>query len=358
MLSTNLSGSYKILKNQQQSNFNVIELFAGCGGMALGLENAGLRTELLVEFNKNCCETLEKNRPNWTILNEDITQINFTEFENKIDIITGGFPCQAFSHSGERKGFLDTRGTLFFDFSRCIKEVKPKIIIGENVKGLITHKKGETLKIILNTLDELGYQTSYQLLNSQYFDVPQKRERIIIIGTRKDLNIQPIFPRENNYIITLREALKKCPQSDGVKYNQRKKDVMKLVPEGGNWRSLPEEIQKQYMKNSYYQGGGRTGFAKRLSYDEPCLTLTCSPAQTQTERCHPTETRPLTVREYARIQTFPDDWDFMGSLTSQYQQIGNAVPVNMAYHLGKCLIIMLNGETNNYIQEGKQLSLF
>lgn len=358
MLSTNLSGSYKILKNPQQYDFNVIELFAGCGGMALGLENAGLQTELLVEINKNCCETLTKNRPNWQVLNEDVTKIDFTKYKNKIDIVTGGFPCQAFSHAGERKGFLDTRGTLFFDFARCIKEVQPKIIIGENVRGLITHKKGETLAIILKTLDELGYQTSYKLLNAQYFDVPQKRERIIIMGTRKDLNIQPIFPRENNYIITLKEVLKNCPPSDGVKYNQRKKEIMELVPEGGNWRNLPEEIQKQYMKNSYYQGGGRTGFAKRLSYHEPCLTLTCSPAQTQTERCHPIETRPLTVREYARIQTFPDDWEFMGSLTSQYQQIGNAVPINLAFHLGKCLISMLTGEKKISIQEEKQLSLF
>lgn len=354
----NLSASYKILENEKKYNFNIIELFAGCGGMALGLENAGLQTELLVEINKNCCETLAKNRPNWHILNEDVTQIDFTEYENQIDILTGGFPCQAFSHAGERKGFLDTRGTLFFDFARCIKEVKPKIIIAENVRGLITHQKGQTLSIILNTLDELGYHTSYKLLNSQYFDVPQKRERIIIMGTRKDLEIQPIFPQENNYIITLKEALKNCPPSLGVKYNQRKQDVMKLVPEGGNWRNLPEEIQKIYMKNSYYQGGGRTGFAKRLAYNEPCLTLTCSPAQTQTERCHPTETRPLTIREYARIQTFPDDWQFMGSLTSKYRQIGNAVPVNMAYHLGKCLIRMLNGEIKNHTQEGKQLSLF
>ncbi len=196
----------------------------------------------------------------------------------------------------------------------------------------------------------MGYHYSYKLLNASYLDVPQKRERIFIIATRKDLNIKPIFPTENSYIITLKEALKDCPKSQGVSYNQRKKEIMDLVPEGGNWRNLPEEIQKEYMKNSYYQEGGRTGFAKRLSYHEPSLTVTCSPAQTQTERCHPEETRPLTVREYARIQTFPDDWEFMGSLTGQYKQIGNAVPVNMAYHIGKCLIEMLTGKSESYRQ--------
>ena len=358
MSSINLSCPYQILKNNQKSEFNVVELFAGCGGMALGFENAGLKTKLLVEINQNCCKTLQQNRPNWTILNQDVTQLNFKKYYDQIDIVAGGFPCQAFSHAGERKGFLDTRGTLFFDFARCIKEVNPKIVIAENVRGLITHKKGQTLAIILNTLDELGYKTSYKLLKAQYFDVPQKRERIIIMGTRKDLDIKPIFPQENPYIITLKEALKDCPKSEGVAYNPRKKKIMELVPEGGNWRNLPEKIQKEYMKNSYYQEGGRTGFAKRLSYDEPCLTLTCSPAQTQTERCHPTETRPLTIREYARIQTFPDHWQFIGSLTSKYQQIGNAVPVNMAYYIGKCLIEMLNGKSRNYNKQGKQLSLF
>lgn len=164
---------------------------------------------------------------------------------------------------------------------------------------------------------------------------------MIIIACRQDLNIIPIFPIKNNYTISLKDALKNCPTSPGVEYNERKKAIMSLVTPGGNWRNLPLEVQKDYMKNSFYKGGGRTGFAKRLSWDEPCLTITCSPAQTQTERCHPEELRPLNIREYARIQTFPDDWEFTGSLTSQYRQIGNAVPVNMAYHLGKCLIKML-----------------
>ncbi|MEK7519060.1 MAG: DNA cytosine methyltransferase, partial [Patescibacteria group bacterium] len=108
------------------------------------------------------------------------------------------------------------------------------------------------------------------------------------------------------------------------------------------WRDLPVKLQKEYMQASYYMGGGKTGMARRLSWDEPSLTLTCAPAQKQTERCHPEETRPLTVREYARIQTFPDNWDFVGSTAAQYKQIGNAVPVNLGYHMGRCLIAMLD----------------
>ncbi|MEC4987095.1 MAG: DNA (cytosine-5-)-methyltransferase [Oscillatoria sp. PMC 1076.18] len=365
-LQKELSGEYKILEDERKTNFKIIELFAGCGGMALGLENAGLQTNLLVEIDKNCVNTLLTNRPQWQIIHDDVANLNFTKYRGEIDIVAGGFPCQAFSYAGFGKGFADTRGTLFFEFARCVSEVKPKIAIAENVRGLISHQKGKTLAKILKVLDELGYSVTYKLLSAQFLDVPQKRERVIIIAIRKDLNIEPLFPREKNYTISLKEALKNCPSSLGVTYNQRKKAIMELVPPGGNWRNLPVEIQKTYMKQSYYRGGGRTGFAKRLAWNEPALTITCSPAQTQTERCHPDETRPLTVREYARIQTFPDEWEFTGSLTSQYKQIGNAVPVNMAYHLGKALIAMLSKkrererqvsapkisakETTNYIQ--------
>jgi DNA (cytosine-5)-methyltransferase 1 len=119
------------------------------------------------------------------------------------------------------------------------------------------------------------------------------------------------------------------------------------VPQGGYWRDLPDVLQREYMQKSYYLGGGKTGMARRLSLEEPSLTLTCSPAQKQTERCHPTETRPLTVREYARIQTFPDDWEFLGSMSSQYKQIGNAVPVNLSHAIGRSLVGLLNNITEH-----------
>jgi len=181
-------------------------------------------------------------------------------------------------------------------------------------------------------------------LRAQYLDVPQKRERLIIMGVRKDLDLPLLFPKEQDYTVSLKEAILNCPASEGQKYPPKKKAILDLVPPGGYWRDLPVDLQKTYMGASYFMGGGRTGMARRLSWDEPSLTLTCAPAQKQTERCHPEETRPLTVREYARIQTFPDTWKFSGSISSQYKQIGNAVPVNLGYNVGRCLIAMLDNK--------------
>lgn len=171
----------------------------------------------------------------------------------------------------------------------------------------------------------------------------RRPERLIILAVRNDLDIPFIFPKEKDYTISLREALEDCPKSEGQEYPEKKKKIMELIPEGGYWRDLPEDLQKKYMGASYYLGGGKTGMARRLSWDEPSLTLTCAPAQKQTERCHQKETRPLSVREYARIQTFPDDWKFVGSTASQYKQIGNAVPVNLGYHIARGIIAMLDG---------------
>lgn len=337
---------FKVLKSEK-TKFTVIELFSGCGGMALGFENAGLNTEMLVEIDKNAFNTLNKNRPLWKVKHQDIAQVDFTQYKDKIDVVAGGPPCQAFSYAGHSRGFEDTRGTLFFELARCVKEVKPKIVLVENVRGLIRHDQGKTLSTMLRTLEDIGYKPVHRLLRAQFLDVPQKRERVVIVAVRKDLDIPVLFPKEKDYTISVREALRNCPKSDGATYPKRKGEILKLVPPGGYWRDLPIDIQKEYMKRSFYLGGGKTGMARRLSWDEPSLTLTCSPAQKQTERCHPEETRPLTIREYARIQSFPDDWQFTGSTASQYKQIGNAVPVNLAYHIGRCLIAMLEGTCND-----------
>ncbi len=339
---TSSEDGYKILISPKKKNIKVIELFAGAGGTALGFENAGLQHVLLNEIDKNAVATLKKNRPNWNIIHDDIVNIDFSGME--ADVVEGGFPCQSFSYAGKKLGFEDTRGTLFYEFARCIREVRPKVAMGENVRGLLNHDNGATLKTMVMVLNELGYKVHYKVMKAQYLDVPQKRERLVIFAIREDLNIPFIFPREKDYTVSLRETLKNCPDSPGLKYTEKKHKVMSIIPEGGYWRDLSVELQKDYMGASYYHGGGKTGMARRLSWDEPSLTLTCNPAQKQTERCHPSETRPFTVREYARIQTFPDDWEFMGSTMSQYKQIGNAVPVNLAYHLGEAIISMLKGK--------------
>lgn len=335
---------FKVLKSKKTSPYKTIELFAGAGGTALGMHNAGLQHILLNEIDKDASNTLKKNFSNCKVVNADVKSINFTEYKDKIDVVQAGFPCQAFSYAGKRLGFEEARGTMFFEFARCVKETSPKIAIGENVKGLLNHDGGRTLKTMLQVFDDLGYRVMYRILRAQYLDVPQKRERLIILAIRKDLNMPFVFPKEKDYTISLREALVDCPESEGQQYPKRKFEIMQMVPEGGNWRDLPVALQKEYMRGSFHLGGGKTGMARRLSWDEPSLTLTCAPAQKQTERCHPSETRPLTIREYARIQSFPDDWVFCGSASSQYKQIGNAVPVNLGYHVGRCVVAMLNGE--------------
>ena len=332
------------------NEYKVLELFAGAGGLAVGMEKAGLKCVALNEIDKQACETLRTNRPNWNVYEGDIKNFSFFSYHNQVDVVTGGFPCQAFSYAGKRLGFEDARGTLFYEFARVVKEVNPPICIGENVKGLLSHDNGKTLQGMISILDEIGYNVvPVEVLKAINYKVPQKRERLILVGIRKDIDVKYEYPKPYKKIYNLKDALKKgdlfdtnVPKSDGVKYPESKKNVLDLVPPKGYWRDLPLEIQKDFMGASFYLGGGKTGMARRIGWDEPCLTLTCSPAQKQTERCHPDETRPFTVREYARIQTFPDNWHFSGPISQQYKQIGNAVPVNLGREIGYSIIKFLN----------------
>lgn len=343
-----------IVKPKRQ--YTSIELFAGGGGLALGLEQAGFHHIMLNEFNHWACETLRLNRPNWNVVEDDLHNVSFNEYDGKVDFLSGGFPCQAFSYAGKQGGFEDARGTLFFELARAVSECHPKVFMGENVKGLTSHDNGKTIGVIKNTISELGYTLiEPEVLKAIMYKVPQKRERIILVAIRNDIADKVTFKYPDPYkrVVTLRDAffagdLFDCdvPESEGQTYPKRKFEIMHMVPEGGDWRDLPEDIQREYLKGSFHLGGGKTGMARRLALDEPSLTLTCAPAMKQTERCHPTETRPLTTREYARIQTFPDDWKFAGKRDEQYKQIGNAVPVNLAAAVGRSLIRLFNDIEN------------
>lgn len=343
-------------KAAPQKNYVSVELFAGAGGLALGLEKAGFKAVMLNEIDKQACATLRINRPNWRVIEGSIEHIDFSEFVGVCDFLSGGFPCQAFSYAGNKGGFDDARGTLFFQFARAINNIRPKVFLGENVRGLLNHDQGRTLATIKSIIAELGYTlVAPRVLSAMHYRVPQKRERLFLVGIRNDLahGTQFYWP-EPQQVMTLRDALKAgelyptdVPNSEGQSYPPKKKNVLDQIPPGGYWRDLPDAVQREYMKKSYFLGGGKTGMARRLAWDTPSLTLTCSPAQNQTERCHPDETRPLKVREYARIQTFPDDWQFVGSLSAQYKQIGNAVPVNLAHAMGNSLITLLNSLENN-----------
>lgn len=333
--------------------YTLVELFAGAGGLALGLEQAGFKSLRLNEINKHACNTLRKNRPDWNVIEGDIVDQSFHDLSGKVDLLTGGFPCQPFSTAGKKLGLEDIRGTLVFEMIRVMKEIKPKVFLAENVSGLKNDDNGRTIEVIKDIINESGYSVIEEdIYKAIFYKVPQKRERLIIIAVRNDLKDKVVYEKHSVYhsLVTVKDALKKgslynsdVPESEGQSYPARKAEILSYVPEGGYWRDLPLELQKEYMKGSFSLGGGKTGMARRLSWNEPSLTLTCSPAQKQTERCHPEENRPLTTREYARIQTFPDDWVFEGSTTEIYKQIGNAVPVNLAACLGRSIVKMLNG---------------
>ena len=328
-----------------------IELFAGAGGLALGLEKAGFEEIGLVEIDKKACDTLRLNRPNWNVIEEDIVkfsekdllkEFNLKKFE--LDLLSGGYPCQSFSYAGKKLGLEDVRGTMFFYYAEFLRQLQPKMFLAENVKGLTTHDGGRTIQTMVDVFEDLGYRVEWKVLNAWDYGVAEKRQRVVIIGTRNDLKgiVKFEYPKPHDYKPVLRDVLQNVPESIGAKYPEKKKKVFDLVPPGGYWRDLPDDVARDYMKSCYFMGGGRTGIARRISWDEPSLTLTCSPMMKQTDRCHPDESRPFTTREYARIQSFPDEWNFSGKMNDIYKQIGNAVPVQLAKEVGLSIMNALN----------------
>ena len=333
---------------QNKETFTNVELFAGAGGLALGLEEAGFENLLSNDFDKDSCDTLKLNRPNWNVVCDSVENLAEKDLlkmlnikEGELDLLSGGYPCQSFSYAGKRLGLNDVRGTMFYYYAKILKQLKPKIFLAENVKGLVSHDGGKTLQTMINVFEEIGYHVQYKVLNAWDYGVAEKRERVVIIGIRNDIQVDYEYPTPHDYKPVLRDVLKNVPKSEGATYPQSKKEVFDLVPPGGCWRDLPEDIARSYMKGSYNLGGGKTGMARRISWDEPSLTILCSPCMKQTDRCHPDETRPFTVRESARIQSFPDTWQFCGNLHSKYKQIGNAVPVNLAKEIGLSIIKVL-----------------
>lgn len=322
-----------------------IELFAGAGGLALGLEQAGFEHLGLVEFNRDAADTLIKNRPQWKVLCEDIALVAERDIETEfgvkkyeLDLLSGGAPCQSFSYAGKRLGLQDVRGTMFYHYATFLHKLQPKMFLFENVKGLLNHDSGRTFRTILDIFEDESYITVHKVLNAWDYGVPQKRERLITIGIRKDLANKCIFsfPKEHNYKPVVRDVkLDVNPDAQHcARYSANKEKVFALVPPGGYWRDIDPVAAKAYMKTCWDMGGGRTGILRRIGLDEPSLTVLTNPGMKQTDRCHPLEVRPFSVRENARFQTFPDEWVFCGKLSEQYKQVGNAVPVNLAKEIG------------------------
>lgn len=326
-----------------------IELFAGAGGLALGLEQAGFRHLGLIEKDKDAAATLKLNRPDWNVLCEDVADITKRDLEAEfgikcgdLDLLSGGAPCQSFSTVGKKLGLEDTRGTLFFYYAVFLTKLQPKVFLFENVKGLRTHDKGRTYDTILNVFENAGYSVVHSVLNAWDYDAPQRRERLFTIGVRKDFADVSLFsfPSPHKRRLVIGDVqLDVCPSKDEcIFYSENKKKIMELVPPGGCWQDIPVEIAKKYMGASWYLepvGKGKTGILRRFNLNEPCFTVMTTATGSYTERCHPIEVRPFSYRENARFQTFPDEWKFTGSLASKYRQVGNAVPVSLAKALGK-----------------------
>ncbi len=369
-----------IYKTTSKSNKKPIALsfFSGAMGLDIGIQKAGFKTVFASEINNSCRKTILKNNPEINLIGDirdytppEIRKISGLTEHDDIDLVIGGPPCQAFSTAGKRKGFEDERGNVFLTFIDTIIALKPKFAVIENVRGLLSaplkHRPhasrgggfedlsenelpGGALNYIINKLKNSGYSTSFNLYNSANFGTPQKRERVIIICSRDGIKapyLEPTHSENGEFNLpkwkTFREAInsRKIEKHDHINFPEKRLKYYRLIKEGNNWRSLSIEKQKEAMGASFYSGGGKTGFLRRLAWDAPSPTLLTHPAMPATDLCHPEENRPLSIQEYKAIQEFPEDWQIEGSILEQYKQIGNAVPVGLGYAVGKLLIKLI-----------------
>ena len=381
-----------------------ISLFTGAFGLDLGMESAGFHTVSVVEKDRDATKTILLNRPYLTesavpreiekvssqnLLEEGGRVLNLGRAlqPGEVDLVTGGPPCQPFSTAGKRGSVMDPRGSLFMDFIRIVKEVQPRFFLMENVKGLLSaslrHRPinqrgknypplaademaGAALTVVLAEMKELGYNVVYNLLEAADYGVPQNRQRVVFIGSRDGEPATfpiPKYCKDGQNLPkwrTLRDALTGLVDAkpEFISYSESRLKYLRLLEAGQNWRHLPEELKKEAMGGAYESGGGKVGFYRRLSWDKPSPTITTSPHQKATDMCHPVELRSLTVNESAKIQTFPDDWIFYGSISSKYKQIGNAVPVLLAKEIGSYLFSLIQGNKPKGKEIAEQLSLF
>ncbi|MDR1021153.1 MAG: DNA cytosine methyltransferase [Synergistaceae bacterium] len=361
-------------------NRDVISLFSGAMGLDIGLSQAGLNVKIGQDMDGDCVATMKANSHG--VFVGDIRGISPEQLLGATGLspaepflVCGGPPCQPFSTAGKRMGIDDPRGSLFTDFIRMIDHIRPRFFIMENVRGLMSasvknlaeeasqrmlfgtakvkkNDKGHVLEIVLSEFEKLGYKTTYGILDSVNYGVPQFRERFVLLGSRDGEDIFLPFPthfqthQDSAYQwVTLKTAIADLENKEGecTYFSQERLDFLRMVPEGGNWRDLPLDSVEKAMGGAYKSGGGKVGFFRRLSYSQPSPTLVTSPVQKASMLCHPKKDRPLSVREYARIQQFPDDWVFCGNIASKYRQIGNAVPIGLARALGKAIVSVAEG---------------
>ncbi|MBA2690992.1 MAG: DNA cytosine methyltransferase [Rubrobacter sp.] len=359
-----------------------ISLFSGAMGLDLGLEEAGIGVAACVEMDGPSCRTIRANRSDVPVVEGDIRRVEPQRIldlagleRGEAFLVSGGPPCQAFSTAGRRGSFGDPRGSLFADFVRFVGYMRPEYFLMENVRGLLSaaiehrplaergdghaplkpeERLGSALEVILGEFDKLGYTVGYRLLNAVDYGVPQNRQRIIFIGSREGREVAFPKPTHSRGGIgglppwrTLGDALSGLADEspEYPKYSEERAGIFEMVPAGGNWRSLPEPLQKEALGGAYTSSGGRVGFYRRLSFDKASPTIITSVSQKASGMCHPEETRPLSVEECRRIQEFPDGYEVCGSMAQKYTQIGNAVPVGLARAVGEAILRDARGES-------------
>lgn len=336
----------------------VLSLFSGGMGMDIGLARSGLCIGVSQDLDRSCIATMRANSKHF-ILPGDIRTMFADDPTGRFlmspagvqrgdaFLVVGGPPCQSFSNAGKRLGLNDLRGTLFQEFAKAIETSKPRFFVMENVAALASKSMPGVLNLMCNRFKSIGYSFVYGILDASDFGAPQIRKRMIFIGSRDGEHVSLPAPTHSDDPSsglkpksTLRDAIGDLMHNEGpcAEFSPKTLKYIRMVPEGGNWRHLPESICREAMGSAFYSGGGKTGFFRRLQWDRPSPTLVTSPTQKMSLLCHPKEHRPLSVKEYARIQGFPDNWSFQGSLTSQYRQIGNAVAVPMAEAIGHHLL--------------------
>ena len=317
-----------------------VALFAGCGGLDLGFEKAGFDIIWANDNNKHVKETYNKNHKKTELVIKSIVDINPEEIP-ECDVIIGGPPCQSWSAAGAGKGKEDSRGQLFYDYIRIIEAKKPKAFVAENVKGIISKRHIESFNEIVDLFDKAGYK----LLNAKNYGVPQDRERVFIVGTLKELNLEYNFPKEThtegNYI-TLREAIGDLEENPGELYEGSFSSMFMSRNRKRNWDEVGFTVQASGRQAQIHPSSPDmlvVGKDKRVFDPESDKAI-----------------RRMSVRECARIQTFPDDFEFLSTIDENYKMIGNAVPVNLAMEVAKQLKLSLENINKTKVQS-EQLSI-
>jgi len=314
-----------------QMELTVISIFAGCGGSSLGYKMAGYKELLAIDFDKNAVETFKLNFKNVPVWERDITQVQTDEIlkfckikKGQLDILDGSPPCQGFSTAGKRK-VNDSRNVLFKEFVRLIDELQPKVFIMENVSGMIKGKMKGMFIEIMQTLKSLNYNVKCKLLNAKFYEVPQSRERLFFIGVRKDLNVEPSFPKPLNKVITVKEALKGVKLSE-IKYPINLIDInYSKIKQGSN---LATELIKQGLKGNYFN-------VIKAHSNKALCTITKLFSTGAAGILHPQDKRYLCINELKRLSSFPDNFIFTGKFAEQWARIGNSVMPKQMYHIAK-----------------------